>query len=113
LTLSVLDTHQYLERKQIAFTYGTPGKPRKTMEMKYLILNRIIYSLFTEHQGQVERANFTIKRLTSRAILGEVKKAISSGGNFEEITNVSHTWTQPMNDMVKIYNNSPKQVTGF
>ena len=60
----------------------------------------------------MERANFTVKRMTTRLILSQVKNAIAFLKTFDEVVNTSHHWTDEFHRSVKVYNETVKYVTG-
>ena len=60
----------------------------------------------------MEQANFTVKRMTTRLILSQVKNAISQLKSFEEVLNTSHHWTEEFHRSIRVYNETIKYVTG-
>jgi hypothetical protein len=57
--------------------------------------------------------NSTVKSMTTAAMLEAMGKAASSGASFEELMSTSTTWFSRMEDMVRIYNNTPKALTKY
>ena len=61
----------------------------------------------------MERVNSTIKRGTTRSILGEVHRVMKEGQtDFLHISRVTNTWVSKMMKFVELYNDSVKYLTG-
>lgn len=73
------------------------------------------YFLLTEkvgQQGQVERVNSTVKRLTTAGILTALEEKTGEGANFQELMSAGTRWVACMKEKVEVYNNTPKYLTG-
>ena len=61
----------------------------------------------------MERVNSSIKKGTTRSILGEVHRVMKEGQtDFLNISRVTNTWVSKMRKFVELYNDSVKYLTG-
>jgi hypothetical protein len=64
-------------------------------------------------QGQVERVNSTVKKGTTKIILGEVHRAMQEGkSEFLDISRVTNRWVAKIQKVTDVYNDTIKYITG-
>lgn len=59
----------------------------------------------------MERANGTLKKKLTKAILDNVKNALSGEAEVEELRSTAHNWVKVFHHQAELYNNTPKVLT--
>lgn len=72
-----------------------------------------VLRFFQGQQGQVERVNCTVKKLTTSGVLTILEEGAAAGATFEELCSAGSSWVSCMETKVSVYNNTPKYLTGY